>query len=563
MMAATKTSVPGPKRSGLRALGPGLVSACLVVGLYFQALILSPGAFWRDPFDGRLILWILEHGRQKLLAGEIARYFQSIQFYPYKNSLAFSESLIGMVPIYTLFRFFADEVISLNLTLMTILVIAALLFDRQLRALGFDPLARLVATIIGLASFPMFCVMGHFQLFGLLFVPAILILIYRIVFRQEQGLYLELCSVALFGSVIAAYLPFMLAFVLVFVAVVFHQRFIGAIRLLTRKDIAFLAAFVALMGAMIYPYYALQKGFGPIQLAEVARYSARLSSLFLLTPANFIYPNLSLEAGDWERSFSPGAVGILCIVLCTTLVVRHMRNTIEPPHRRELLLFCGVVFMVAWGLSLGPYFELFGYRIYTPIGLLQKHIPSLRVIRAPGRYSVFFSLAMAMVFAIGVGMRPLRAKVAVLAAIFLLFQIPRADLFAKETRFIRDDTCLATLTARNVASIVPLASGSHIEWMNARIDNMILMLPYKARIFDGYGNRDTPQIQELTHIERLFRKQEIGLAQYREALLKLGATHLVIRNDRLSAAEASLYEPFFKIDCGSGTVSVRRVAASE
>lgn len=557
MTADSKAATAGLDE-GFTAPWTGFLSAALVAGLYFQGLFFSLGSFWRDSFDGRLILWILEHGRQKLLGVEVASYFQSIQFFPYKNSLAFSDSLIGMAPIYTLWRICVSEIVALNLTLITVLAIAAVLVDRQLRALDLAPLARVLATVVALSSFPMFAVMGHFQLFGLLFAPVVMILIARILLLDARGLYPELFMTMGFGTAIAMYLPFMLAFLLLPLGAIYWRRVLALPKAMTRKDIAAAGLFGLAMAMLILPYIGLQKGFPPIPLPEVQFYAARLSSFFLLTPANFLYPNLSVEPGDWERSYSPGAVGIVCLLTATTIVVRTLALAEDPTtqQRLRLLGFAGLVFVIAWGLSLGPYVEIFGQRIITPVGIVQKHIPALRVIRAPGRFSIFFTLYFALVFAFGMSNAAIRGRMMVLALVFCVFQIPRADFIAKEARILRGDDCLTQLGGGDVASVVPLASGGHLDWINARIDHMLLMLPYKARIFDGYGNRDTPELQRVTHLERLFRGGELSAPDYRRDLLGLGATHIVVVNDAVSSQEAARFEAVAPVTCRTSAVSV-------
>ncbi|WP_038364529.1 hypothetical protein [Bosea sp. UNC402CLCol] len=561
MMAAPKAA-PGGLRAGFDALWTGLVSAALVIGLYFQGLLFSLGSFWRDPFDGRLILWILEHGRQKLLRVEVASYFQSIQFFPYKNSLAFSDSLIGMAPIYTLWRIGVSEIVALNLTLITVLAIAAVLVDRQLKALDLAPLARVLATVVALSSFPMFAVMGHFQLFGLLFAPVVMLLIARILLLDERGLYPELFLTTGFGTAIAMYLPFMLAFLLLPLGAIYWRRLLALPKAITRKDVAAAGLFGLAMAILMVPYVRLQKGFAPIPLPEVQFYAARLSSFFLLTPVNFLYPNLSLEPGDSERSYSPGAVSIICLLAATVIVFRALARADDATAQRRLRLlgFAGLVFVIAWGLSLGPYVEIFGHRIISPVGVLQKHIPALRVIRAPGRFSIFFTLHFALVFAMGVSNASIRGKMLALALVFCVFQIPRADLIAKEARILRADACLKKLGSGDVASVVPLANGGHLDWINARIDHMLLMLPYKARIFDGYGNRDTPELQRVTHIERLFRGGELSASDYRRNLLDSGATHIVILNDAVSDQEAARFDAVAPATCRTPAVSVHALS---
>lgn len=87
----------------------------------------------------------------------------------------------------------------------------------------------------------------------------------------------------------------------------------------------------------------------------------------------------------------PGAVGIASLLAATVLVLRRPEGANAERYKRVAVL-AGLGFLCAWILSLGPYVELFGRRLITPVGIVQKHVPALRMIRAPGRFSVFVTL---------------------------------------------------------------------------------------------------------------------------------------------------------------------------
>ena len=80
--------------------------ACLLYGLYsvpialFETnLSMIPG----DYGDARFNNYILEHG-YKYLTGQVSSFWDAPMMYPFKNTIAFSDNLIGTMPIYGVFR---------------------------------------------------------------------------------------------------------------------------------------------------------------------------------------------------------------------------------------------------------------------------------------------------------------------------------------------------------------------------------------------------------------------------------------------------------------------------
>ncbi len=82
------------------------VGIFLLVGLWFvvikplgPGLSLVPG----DLGDARFNNYILEHFYQWVI-GRVSDYWNAPFFYPFQNVFAFSDNLLGAVPLYTFFR---------------------------------------------------------------------------------------------------------------------------------------------------------------------------------------------------------------------------------------------------------------------------------------------------------------------------------------------------------------------------------------------------------------------------------------------------------------------------
>ena len=82
-------------------------------------LSLMPG----DKGDSRLVNYILEHGHN-FLTGKTTNYWDAPFMYPEKMTMAYSENLIGAVPLYSLFRLFKfDRETSFQLWFLSLFVL--------------------------------------------------------------------------------------------------------------------------------------------------------------------------------------------------------------------------------------------------------------------------------------------------------------------------------------------------------------------------------------------------------------------------------------------------------
>ena len=85
--------------------------ALLLIGIYLVPVkIFEPNMskIMGDMGDARFNNYILEHG-YKYLHGEVKNYWDAPMMYPFKNVIAFSDNLLGTMPIYSFFRSIGND----------------------------------------------------------------------------------------------------------------------------------------------------------------------------------------------------------------------------------------------------------------------------------------------------------------------------------------------------------------------------------------------------------------------------------------------------------------------
>jgi len=98
----------------------------LLAGLYFVPLKIFEQDFSKIPGDlgdARFNNYILEHGHQ-FLTGKVDKYWDAPFMYPYKNVIAFSDNLLGTMPVYSIFRILGnDRESAFQLWLLTLFIL--------------------------------------------------------------------------------------------------------------------------------------------------------------------------------------------------------------------------------------------------------------------------------------------------------------------------------------------------------------------------------------------------------------------------------------------------------
>lgn len=372
---------------------------------------------WYDRYDSRLIAWILEWGHQQIKAGEIftTAFWNAPAFYPHQYSLAFSDSLIGLQPIYTPLRLLGIErLTAIYLSLVTVTAVASalslLLFGAMLRSIAPKIagvklfLTAAILSYISQLSPTVFNYLGHYQLFGFqLGITAIIagIILLSGVFGlinlslPKEVLLLITAASALWGITIGTYLAPMLLAIVVACSPALLVLTVSRFKVLTRNLLAlrfWLAITLALTGLVylvaLHPYtHQTEEGLrksAELRTEEYRQHSAKWrSALTEISSASTVYRPIA-DTARTESNYSPGAVTLL-LVFIAALSLRSLRKA---GYRFEALLsllilaltLLGIVIALSTGPRAGNHWSIFS--------ILSAIIPGLENVRAPGRFGM-------------------------------------------------------------------------------------------------------------------------------------------------------------------------------
>lgn len=337
------------------------------------------------PADPLLNTWILAWDAHILLKDPL-RLYQANHFYPYSNTLAYSETLLGQAifaaPIIWIT---GNSVLAANLVWLSTFILSgttmyALVysFTRRWEA------ALLAGTVFAFHPFR-FAHLFHLQVLSIHWVPLIFLFLDRLMrngrWRDALGLTLAFNLQALSCYYYA-----------LFIAVGFGTLLAGYVLLLrrhlSRKTLFLLLFFFALTAGvqipLSIPYFVVSRSMGFQRFLEDAlRGGADLTDFVTATPANWLYGTWTSSLrgeGWWEHITFPG---LTALILCIAGVSWGLKDSRFRPLVALYLLFSGIMFV----LSLGPAVRFQEQVLVSPLPyqFLFDYVPGFKAIRQPAR----------------------------------------------------------------------------------------------------------------------------------------------------------------------------------
>jgi hypothetical protein len=368
--------------------GAALTAVAFLLVVYFTwPLAPRLGSVGRtDTGDGQFSIWNIAWVAHAMISPD-ARVFDANIFHPNRGTLAYSEANLGAgllaVPGYWLTRnpYVAHN--SAVLIGLTCSVIGMFLLARRLS--GSVPGALVAAIIFTFCPF-LFAHTAHIQLLMIGPLPFVFLALHAFVDRQT------LLRAGLLGLSIGVQALFcayygVLAGLLVGVGVLFFAVSRGLWRSPKWWGFTLLAAAVSIAVVLPFflPYLQLQKdtGFGR-ELDEARRYSADWSAY--LASSAWLHEWMVKYIGDFKEVLFPG---FAAIVFGAAGLAAGLKRS------RETTIFYALIGLLALWSSLGPAAGLYS--------LLYHTVPVFSLLRAPGRFGLAVSLALAVLSAFGVG----------------------------------------------------------------------------------------------------------------------------------------------------------------
>jgi len=505
-------------------------------------------SLWADDFDTRLIYWIVNWGYHIIFEiGQPFKFWDANSFYPHANTLAYSDSFLGIQILFAPLRLLGVSPLnSLYLSLAGICIIGTTLTYFALERLGYFSIPeKILITFTAHFSLSMVSFLIHYQLFGFQIAPAFFLFLFLFL-RDLNAKYLVLLALLFsWGVTIAMYLAPMLLVLSIFLAIPFlinHLRKLGFKIILKKIGLGNLFI-VGSIGLLLYliqfkPYFSIADKF-PIQsFEETSIYSANIDSIFTgISKFSLWYRPVEYPTyGAWEYSFFPGYILLILglssllyyaviffrrIILCLFCPITSPMIPNSTKEKRvevfhiplPFLLYTTILFVVTIVLSWGPYLKP-DLSIHLPYYYLTKFIVGLGDMRAPGRFGMFIPLPLA-IFAIALIQQIFKRKVIqnwviLLITFFIMFEsIPIFPVFP----FSIDDNGIYKRVSQEIQSNTPLlefpVSGvDNFETIKSVLNQLDGSTVHWGRMVVGYGSKTSPEYTTLVDLDNQIQKEQ-------------------------------------------------------
>ena len=268
--------------------------SCLTLVMTYPAVLRLKVAIIGDYVDSFLNTWIIAWGIRKITRGEWGSLFDANIFFPYKNTLAYSEHLLGValtaIPIQLGFN---DPLVTFNVSVLISFVLTALGMYLLVWYLTRNGYAAFFSGLL-FSFFPWrIGHIAHLQLLSAQWLPLTFLFLHKSVksfsYRFFSGpplfFILQFYSCGYYGL-------FLALFVVVFMVLALQEGETGRYRLLGRFGLFFLISFLVILPVYL-PYWKLKKDFGFFRpFGEVVFFSADFASFLSIPIQNRLWGNL-------------------------------------------------------------------------------------------------------------------------------------------------------------------------------------------------------------------------------------------------------------------------------
>ena len=357
--------------------------------------------------DALLVTWILAWDVHAL-ATQPWRLFEANLSYPIEHSLAFSDHLLGALPISApAYLLTGNPVVATNTLFLLSFALAgfAAFSLAHYWTRSFWP--SLVAGVLyGFAPLRLSQI-GHVQLLTFFWAPLVLLFLDR--FLRERG-WRDLAMFALFywlQVLSAAYFAFMITTAVVLYAgyyVLAGDRTIIRQPGMAARVLAFGGASLAVLLPAHLPYLLVSRSWhAAFTTGAMSGFSADVQSYLSATGLlndwyvalfRSVYP-----AGAHERLLFPGLLMPALLILGSRLGL----DGLAPVECRRLRIVSWLIIVVGFVLSLGPALVLWGWRTGFPLPYLGLYyaVPGWAGMRVPARFAFLIVLAAIPLTALG------------------------------------------------------------------------------------------------------------------------------------------------------------------
>lgn len=302
----------------------------LVVGVWLfpldilqRDLSVMPG----DKGDSRFNNYILEHG-YNFLSGKVSNYWDAPFMYPEKNVIAYSDNLLGTVPLYSVFRLMkCDRETSFQLWFFSLFVLNFICAYWALKKWSESTLLSSVGAYIFSFSILILTHINHAQVFPRFVIPLIIYWFWNWLKNKNLKSFYLLTIGVVYQFYCGIYLGFFIIYILLFVFLAYlmvyrDKQLFSWLKEWKNifKHLLTIVIGTLLLMPMFIPYMEISSRFGYRNFEEVLSYIPTWRSYFSAIPESAMWRFLSWHIRDqggnwWELFLFPGLIAYLGILL--------------------------------------------------------------------------------------------------------------------------------------------------------------------------------------------------------------------------------------------------------
>ncbi len=371
-----------------------------LVMLYPASLRLSDSA--TDIADPPLNSWILAWTARALPSQPLDLYQANI-FYPYSNTLAYTETLLGLAPFSApIIWLTGNPLLAHNLLTLLGFALSGLGMYALVYRFTRNVWAGLIAGVIFAFNPFRMAHVSRIQLATAQWIPLALLFLDRLVEKRawrDWGLF------ALFFNLQVLSCYYYAAFISIGVAVLLATYWLTRRAAFGVKLCLQLIVFGLLTAAinipLILPFLSVARSMNfERSLSDAIHGAADLKDFVTVGPGNWLYGNLTAALReDWwyEHVLFPGAAPVVLALSGMVAYLRHRTAHAGTVLRYTLLLITSLI------LSLGPELRWNGQTLLAPLPYqwLYEHIPVFSAIRQPARIHIITMVCLSVLAGYG------------------------------------------------------------------------------------------------------------------------------------------------------------------
>ncbi|MBT8195041.1 MAG: hypothetical protein HKO56_09195, partial [Bacteroidia bacterium] len=311
----------------------------LFLGIYFislnvlgKTLLYLPG----DLGDTRFVIYLLEHFYQ-YITGNVDYYWGAPFFVPAPDVLTFSENLLGVAPLFAMFRKLGFDVeTSFQFWYLLLVVLNYSSSYVFLNKLFNNKYAAVIGAMLFAFSMALQGQLEHAQTFPRFCIPLALLFATEFIQTFKARYFFLMCSTLVIQMYCTIYLGMMLIIpLLIFLAISLLSHYKDYLKHVTDiKWLGYVLLGLAVNGAALYyllkPYTqrADRTGYTPWEI--VHDNVPRLESYFFSRPGSFLWSAFENTADYLPRFYNQYLfIGGLGILLCTVFILFAIKKIID------------------------------------------------------------------------------------------------------------------------------------------------------------------------------------------------------------------------------------------